>query len=170
MYFKIIGSLCVITSCGAFGFLLASQQRRCMGYLQNLIDTLDRMECELRYRATSLPQLCRVSVNNKFGKIQDIFHSLAEELESQISPDPERCMAYVLGRNTDLDEVIRDALMDFGVNLGKFDLEGQLQGITQTRERCIDRLNTLRQNISQRHRSYQTLGLCAGAALAILFV
>ena len=170
MYTKIIGALCVVIGCGGFGFLLASQQRRCIRYLQNIIEILDRMECELCYRATSLPQLCRVSVNHKRGRIQEIFLSLAEELESQIAPDPERCMASALGRNTDLDEVVSEVLKDLGANLGEFDLEGQLRGLAQTRELCKERLNILTHNKSQRFRSYQTLGLCAGAALAILFI
>lgn len=170
MYSKIIGAVCVMIGCGAFGFLLAFQQRRCMRHLQSLIDTLDRMEWELSYRGTPLPQLCRSSVNQKSGMIQEIFFSLATELESQIAPDPERCMAAVLGRRKDLEEVVSEALMELGSNLGKFDLEGQLRGLNQTKAFCKDRLNALTQNKTQRLRSYQTLGLCAGAAIVILFV
>lgn len=170
MYSKIIGAVCVMIGCGAFGFLLAFQQRRCMRHLQSLIDTLDRMEWELSYRGTPLPQLCRSSVNQKSGMIQEIFFSLATELESQIAPDPERCMASVLGRSKDLEEVVSEALMELGSNLGKFDLEGQLRGLNQTKAFCKDRLNALTQNKTQRLRSYQTLGLCAGAAIVILFV
>lgn len=170
MYSKIIGAVCVMIGCGAFGFLLAFQQRRCMRHLQSLIDTLDRMEWELSYRGTPLPQLCRSSVNQKSGMIQEIFFSLATELESQIAPDPERCMAAVLGRSKDLEEVVSEALMELGSNLGKFDLEGQLRGLNQTKAFCKDRLNALTQNKTQRLRSYQTLGLCAGAAIVILFV
>ena len=168
MYSKVIGAFCVIIGCGAFGFMLASQQRRCMRYLQGLIDTLDRMECELRYRATPLPQLCRVSVNQRSGKIQDIF--LAFALESQIAPDPERCMASVLGMIKNLDDTISEILMDLGGNLGKYDLDGQIRGLSQTRAICLEQLNILTQNKSQRLRSYQTLGLCAGVAIAILFI
>ena len=102
--------------------------------------------------------------------IQEIFFSLATELESQIAPDPERCMASVLGRSKDLEEVVSEALMELGSNLGKFDLEGQLLGLNQTKAFCKDRLNELTQNKTQRLRSYQTLGLCAGAAIVILFV
>lgn len=170
MYTKIIGAICVIIGCGAFGFLLALEQSRCMKCLQSLMDTLDRMEWELSYRATPLPQLCRVSANQKSGKIQEIFLSLATELESQIAPDPERCMASVLGRSKDLDDVVSEALMELGANLGRFDLEGQLRGLNQTRDFCKERLNALTQNKTQRLRSYQTLGLCAGAAIVILFV
>ena len=170
MQLKWIGAVCVIVSCGGFGFLIASQQIRRMRLLQNLIAVLDCMECELRYRCTPLPQLCRVSVHRNHGILWEIFCELAEELESQISPDPERCMASVLDRQEHTDAVVRRILMGFGANLGRFNMEGQLRGLEETRTACQNQLAVLMENKERRLRSYQTLGLCAGAAIAILFV
>ena len=79
-------------------------------------------------------------------------------------------MAAVLEKAENLDDSIRRILEDFGVNLGRFDLEGQLQGIAHSKLSCHDLLERLVRNKDNRIRSYQTLGLCAGAALAILFV
>ena len=170
MYLKWIGAVCVIVSCGGFGFSLASQQIRRMHLLRNLISVLDSMDCELRYRCTPLPQLCRVSVHKNHGILLKIFNALADELESQITPNPERCMASVLDRDESIDIVVRNILMDFGTNLGRYNLEGQLRGLEETRIACQNQLTVLMQNKERRLRSYQTLGLCAGAAIAILFV
>ena len=57
-----------------------------------------------------------------------------------------------------------------GASLGRFDLQGQLQGIESVRAQCRKDLAELEDNRDQRLRSYQTLGLCAGCALAILFL
>ena len=57
-----------------------------------------------------------------------------------------------------------------GSSLGRFDLEGQLQGLESVRIYCREQLDELSKDRDVRLRSYQTLGLCAGAALAILFV
>jgi hypothetical protein len=54
--------------------------------------------------------------------------------------------------------------------MGRFDLEGQLNGLEAVRTRCRDWLDELISGREVRLRNYQTLGLCAGAALVILFI
>lgn len=170
MNFKLIGALCVITSCSCCGFMMASEHIGRIRLLQNLISALDYMECELQYRCTPLPQLCRQASEQTTGKIQKILSLMAEELESQISPNADRCMASALDRLGDMDPMMYQILTDLGKSLGKFDLEGQLQGFDSARAVCRENLSQLVLNKDNRIRSYQTLGLCAGAAVAILFV
>jgi hypothetical protein len=57
-----------------------------------------------------------------------------------------------------------------GTSLGRYDLQGQLNGIESVRIRCRSDLEELERNRDVRLRSYQRLGLCAGCALAILFL
>ena len=57
-----------------------------------------------------------------------------------------------------------------GSSLGRFDLDGQLLGLEAVRVYCQEQLSEMSKDRDVRLRSYQTLGLCAGAALAILFV
>ena len=70
-----------------------------MLYLRQLISVLDYMECELNYRLTPLPQLCnRIAAEHAKG-VGEIFASLAEEMENQISPDIKLCMENALRKN-----------------------------------------------------------------------
>ena len=170
MHIKVLGAICVISGCGAFGFLITANQMRRIRLLQNLIAALDCMGSELQYRCTPLPKLCRVCGQQNQGKIQEIFLDFADELESQLAPDPERCMGYILAQKVNLDMLLKEIMTDFSRNIGKFDLDGQLLGIERTKVLCSEHLDALRLNKDQRFRSYQTLSLCAGAALAILFV
>ncbi len=55
-------------------------------------------------------------------------------------------------------------------SLGKFDLEGQLQGLEAAKADCQRRLQNMEQGKESRLRSYRALGLCGGAALAILLL
>ena len=48
--------------------------------------------------------------------------------------------------------------------------QGQILGLEAVRSHCRSELDALSANQDERLRSYQTLGLCTGAALAILFV
>ena len=82
-------------------------------------------------------------------------------------------VTYLLGGNTGHDRIVRGAFGDNRTGtdqIGRFDLEGQLQGLESVRVYCRDQLDNLAKDRDVRLRSYQTLGLCAGAALAILFV
>ena len=170
MNLKIIGAVCVIVACGSCGFLMASQHLAKIRLFRNLISVLDYMQCELQYRCTYLPQLCRQSGEQVNGKIQEVFLLLADELNEQISPNAYRCMAAVLDKLGATETAWGAILLELGKNLGNFDMAGQLQGLEYARTLCRENLEKLMHNKESRLRSYQTLGLCAGAAIAILFV
>ena len=170
MSLKFIGVLCIVAGCGGCGFLMASQHMMKIRSLRNMLATLGYMECELQYSCTPLPQLCRQAGQRSQGDVQKLFCMLAKELEEQISPDVERCMASVLDRLGGLDTILASIARELGMNFGKFDIPGQLLGLENIRMICREKLEILTQNNDSRLRSYQTLGLCAGAALAILLV
>lgn len=170
MNIRVFGAILVILGCGSFGFMIAAAYRREEQVLQQLLSALDYMQCELQYRLTPLPDLCRQAAANHRGTVRTVFHLLAEELEDQISPDVERCMNVALARLKDIPKLTREVMVMLGRSLGRFDLEGQLNGLEAARQACRRGLDELLKNKTVRLRSYQTLGLCAGAALAILFI
>lgn len=170
MSYKWIGAIMILGSCGGFGFLLAARQLREERTLSSLLNALDYMGCELQYRLTPLPELCRQTGDAVRGRVGQVFHTLSRELENQVSGDVESCMNAALDTVGDLPGHTLSGLSLLGQTLGRFDLEGQLRGIEAVRSHCRQRLKELRENREPRLRSYQTLGLCAGAALAILFI
>ena len=170
MSLKLIGALCIIFACGGAGFSMAATHRREEGALRQLIGVLDHMGCELQYRLTPLPELCRGAAEDASGCIQQVLQSLSGELEAQISPDAASCMRAAVEKAGKLPVSVRKNLLMLGTSLGRFDLQGQLKGIDAVRIQCRTDLDALSQNRDVRLRSYQTLGLCAGCALAILFL
>lgn len=168
MLLKVLGAVLIVAGCGGVGFRIAANHRREECSLRQLICALDFMECELQYRLTPLPQLCRLTAK-EFVQLP-IFEALALELESQISADMERCMASALRRVKNVPHETEQALLQLGKSLGRFDLQGQLRGFEAVRQECRRNLEYLGNNRENRLRSYKTLGLCAGAALAILFI
>lgn len=167
---KWIGAILVIAGCGGFGFLMAAAHRRTEQCLRRLIGALDYMECELQYHLTPLPDLCRQAASESTGEIRELFCALAQELEDQVSPDVQSCMHAAIHKLPALPGQAEDALKELGSSLGRFDLSGQLRGLEAVRATCRRSLEEMSQNREVRLRSYQTLGLCAGAALAILFI
>lgn len=170
MAIKWIGAICVLAACGGFGFQIAATQKREEHSLLQLLRVLDFAECELQYRLTPLPDLCRNAAAECSGALNELFLCLSRELEDQISPNATSCMQAALGRVKNLPTQTGEVLLMLGASLGKFDLGGQIRGIDSVRHECNRRLDALSENQDVRLRSYKTLGLCAGAALVILFI
>lgn len=170
MTVKIIGSALILFACGGFGFKMAAAHKREEKTLRNFICALDFMECELQYRMTALPDLCRQTAAETNGILKKVFYMLAVELEDQVCPDVKSCITAVTAKIKDIPHHTLEALQLLGQSLGRFDLQGQLKGLETVRTECRVKLNHLTHNSENRLRSYQTIGLCAGAALAILLM
>lgn len=170
MQIRLIGAVLIVVGCSAFGFILAAAHRREMKTLRQLIGILDYMECELQYRLTPLPELTRQAAMETSGVLRNVFGRLSNELEDQISPNVANCMHSAMEQEGDIPVVTAQCLCSLGQTLGRFDLQGQLNGLESVRQMCRRKLDTLERNKQTRLRSYQTLGICAGAALAILLI
>lgn len=170
MNYKLIGAICVIVACGGTGFMMAGHYISQIRQLADMLIAIDYMESEIQYRATPLPLLCRQTSEQVSGRLKLVFLTLADELEAQIAPDVALCMASVLDKLSITQKMMRSVLTGLGNNLGKFDMSGQLRALQNSHNICSDKLKQLQKEREGRIRSYQTLGLCAGAAIAILFV
>lgn len=170
MGLKWFGAILIVVGCGGFGFSMAASHKREEGTLRQLIRVLNFMECELQYRLTPLPELCRQAGKDTKGSLKEVLLNLARELEWQASADVSGCMRAALKRSHELPRHTRDIFMQLGHTLGRFDLPGQLKGLEEVRAVCRCEMEEMGKNRDSRLRGYQTLGLCAGAALAILFL
>lgn len=170
MTVKLFGAFLIILGCGGFGFSITAAWKREETALRQLIGALDYMQCELQYRMTPLPDLCRLAAAENQNRIGKFFGILSTELESQISPDVSSCVHAALCCVPDLPKRVIKAFEIMGMSLGRFDAEGQVRGLESVRAFCRSELDAMGVNREARLRSYQTLGLCMGAALAILFV
>ncbi len=170
MNLKWLGAALILSGCTLAGLTVSAAYRREERDLQQFISALDFMACELQYRRSPLPELCMQAGSERSGCIARLFSNLAKELESQVSPDVQSCLAIAAATSGNLSARIQEAVCILGSSLGRFDLEGQLLGLDAVRNYCRGQLEEMAHGREARLRSYQTLGICAGAALAILFV
>lgn len=166
---RLIGACCILTGCGGFGFAMAAASRREEAELRSLLSALEFMSCELSYRMTPLPALCRGAAQGKRGRVATFFLELAKALEQQTAPDVQVCVFELLNV-LEPSKALRQLLSELGSTLGRFDLPGQLRGLESAIRSTESALRHIRDGATDRRRSYQTLGLCAGAAMAILFL
>ena len=165
-----MGAVFVLVSCGGFGAGIAGGYRRRERLLRQLMNVLENMEAELGYHLIALPELTKQAARDAGGILRDVFLNLTRELSWQAQPDASGCMYAAMEQCHDLPSCLRRPLAQLGQTLGRFDLEGQIQGLEAARDTCRRELSRLEKNRDVRLRSYQTLGLCAGAALVILFL
>lgn len=160
--FVIVGFLCVC-------YMLSVSNKRTTTMLKHLYVALEYMEYELQYRQSPLPELLRRSAINE-GQIKAFFHSLADEIESQIAPDVEYCVVATLGKFKNFPEIIDVIIRRFSKCIGRFDLENQIKGLTSMRKDCAIALEKYTMNQGRRLYSYQALALCIGAGLVVVLL
>ena len=170
MDYKWIGAVLIVAGCGGFGFSLSAEHRREEKSLRKLIALLDFMACELQYRMTPLPELCAAAAREVSGPLRQVFLKLSEILEASVSEDVACAMDDALQSAGELPVKTRDNLLAFGRSMGRFDLTGQLSALESVRAGCRRDLEGFTANREVRLRNYQTLGLCAGAAMAIILI
>lgn len=159
----------IILACGGCGFAMVSEQRRQERLLVRLQQALFCMEWELQFRLTPLPELCRQAGKEAAGELGSLLRELADQLDGGTAPEVADCMKAVLRNHRDLPPQLRRLLHQLGRSLGRFDLPGQLEGLKALQKACQREYRSLSENRQERMRSCRTLGLCAGAALVILF-
>ena len=170
MLMRYIGAVLIFASCGSFGFLLAANYRREERCLAELLRLLERMQNELSYRLTPLPQICANIAQTASGCLSMAFKALAGELEGQNAPDAAQCMKNAVKTAKDTPKPVEKLLLLLGDSLGEYDLQGQLNELSAVKCECQSLLEQMRQQQDMRLRSYRTLGLCVGAGLAVLFL
>jgi len=170
MGYKWVGAILIVAGCSGYGFAIAAGKRREERLLLQLMGILQFMEADLKYRLTPLPELCKTAAGETKGLLRIVFMNLYRELSWQKLPDAGSCMYAAIQRSGEIPKKVRRLLVQLGHTLGRFDLPGQLDGIHAVRMRCEEALAVIRKNRDERLRSYQTLGVCAGAALAVILI
>lgn len=166
---RFVGAALLVAGCSGFGFCIAAAHRREAAMLRRLIRALQEMEWELKYRMTELPELCAVAADAAGGRLKDIFLQLQKRLDGREVVHISGCLNGILNE-TELPRAVRRNMKQLGASLGRYDLEGQLQGLTAVRCQCRHDLKALENGSADRLKSYQTLAVCTGTALAILFL
>ena len=170
MALKLLGALCILIACGGYGCHLAWQYQSDKRMLRHVIGVLDFIENELQFRQTPLPELCRISAEECAGPISTVLRQLALELDSRTMPDAKSCMQKILSSHRDIPPHTMESLTLLGSHLGNFDLAGQVRCLDSVRNACSRALEKLTDEKHMNDRHYRTLGLCAGAALIIVFI
>ena len=168
---KVLGALLITICCGWFGFSLSIAHKKEERNLRQLISSLEYIQCEIQYRLSSLPELCAQTANIcEKGAVRDFFIALQEELNQQVSAEVQPCLLAALDNTPKMTPKTKQCILEMAKDLGKFDIDGQLSALESSRILCKEQLEKHCLGKDEQRRSYQTLGICAGAALVIVLI
>lgn len=167
---KLFGAIFTIVGCCGVGLAMGRNHARATRSLEQLAKSLEWMAWELNCRMPPLAQLCRRTGQNSTGEVARVFEQLSTELDAQLTPDVSACMAAALEAVPRVPAITAEHFMNLGQVLGQFDLDGQVASLEAAASLCKRDLEALGRNQQLRLRNYQTLGLCLGVALVILFL
>ena len=170
MTIRILGAILIFVSCGGFGIRITTGFRNSIKEMRQLIMILTMMESELAYRRLPLEPLCRSLSTKCSGCISVALLHLADALERNNEPDVAGCIHYAIDKTRHMPDLIKDGFKLLGATLGTLDAEEQIKQISFAKSECQNLLQLYTQTKQPHIQSCQTLGLCAGAAMAILLM
>ena len=152
------------------GYLIGRKQRHHATLMREYIRAIDYITQELQYRRNSLVDMFDQASAFIGGIIGDFFHVLSIELEKQVAPNIQICIDAALSQTKEIPTSVSQGITLLRGTLGCFDLDGQISELEKVREECKIILQRYVSNQDVRIRNCQTLALCAGAAIIIVFI
>ena len=169
---KLIGLSLILAASGAVGAGLAGTVRRQQAQTLALIDALLRIRHELQYRLTPLPELFAALGEGTEPVTAAFFRGCAAMMEADRALPPQLVLGRAMEQTTSLQwsARTRETVRNLAFSLGKFDLGGQVRAIELALERLRAELAEVQAGSRARCRSYETIGICAGLALAVILL
>ena len=165
---KTLGILMVIAGASGTGFSMALNVHRTSELLQQLLAALELMRNEIACRQTPLPVLMRRLQGAISGPAADFFGRTASEPERRQAGSVSSVFRRQASNTPAFSPGVRQVLLQLGAGLGQYDAASQLRSVELAEARLRSQLEILRSQQQGRVKSYCTLGVCAGLALAIL--
>lgn len=169
---KMIGLSMILAASSAMGLRLAATAKRQQTQTLALIDAILRLRHELQCSLTPLPQAFSLLSRSENREIGAFFGNIATRVQCAdgcaVGFACRRALTKTAGLC--LPEAARQALISLFDTLGKYDLEGNLQALDLALSRLREQARTLRDQVRGRCRTYLTLGVCTGLAVAVILL
>ena len=173
MYIKIFGSIFLLTSAAAIGYLKADELKervRCLSALKRMMILL---QGELRFHRATLSEAFE-NVSERAEKPFDVFFGeLADELENRHSGGfltVWNAMTDKLMTGEGFKKEDKVLLEQLGNSLGYLDLTMQTENLNLAILQTDDAIMNAKEQLEVKGKLYQTMGVTAGAFLTLLII
>ena len=169
MIIRMLGAVLTLLSGIIFAMNITKEHREKEDCFEELLMILEHFVWELQTNQPTLAICCQAASQCGKGQIGKLFSSLAQYLAQGGEASPSICMERVFHAHP-IPTSVRERLSQLADTLGRYDLCAQISGIQAVQELCRRDLQALALERSKTVKSCQALGICTGAALAILLL
>jgi len=168
---KLIGTLCILFSGTMFGFMQAMQLARRPRQIRQMIQALQRLETEILYGFTPLPDALRSISRPLSAPLAHMLCSAAERLSDSSGSSTEEIWREVLQsgwKHTSMKLTEQEALLQLGLTLGISDREDQIKHLRLTVGQLQAEESTAWEEQKRYEKMWKSLGLLTSALIVIL--
>lgn len=161
----------IIISGAGFGFTLSRELTGRKQDLEMLLRMIILLKGEIRYGNTSLYDALTGAAGKLEGKYREFFILTAKEMQKK-KGEPfgvifRRCAQECLG-SLGFTKEEKEKLYSLGDRLGYLGLEMQMKQLELLEEEIQGSIKELQEDLSERKKVYQSLGILLGLFLAVL--
>lgn len=169
---KLIGVLFVVLSAASVGFRFSYAVKQRCDLIGQLQVALRLLKSEISNHGTPLPEAFAVLAAATRGNVALYFSTAAKQMDQKrwMTPADSLVMAEDHLRELPANDPVRRILKELANGLGRLSWDNQLHSIDCAMVRLEEMRRIAEQDRTIRCRTYRTLGLCAGLALAILLI
>ncbi|MCP3773336.1 stage III sporulation protein SpoIIIAB [Paenibacillus sp. MZ04-78.2] len=168
---KLLGAMLILLAGTLFGFYQASQLSRRPRQIAELIRMLQRLETEIVYGFTPLPDALRRAARADDSPVGALFAAAAEELGKPGGRSVQAVWELMVSRGwktTSMKAAERDILLHLGSTLGLTDRDDQVKHLRLAVSSLQGEADIARDERERYERMWKSLGLLMGALVVIL--
>ncbi len=173
MYLKIIGSLFLMSSTAAIGFIKAEELNERVKNLMELKRMMGLLQGELRFRRAALPE----AFWNVSERVEKPFEGFLKEVSDKLEKrEPEgfdeiwNAACVRLLRNEGFQKTDGQLFEILGSSMGYLDLTMQMETIQLAMQQTEEAIEKAKEQQEQKGKLYRTMGVSLGALLTLLMV
>lgn len=165
---KLAGVIFILASAWSVGCRFSSAMRSRCELVKRFMDALQILRNELSFLGTPLSDAFRAVAASSVGYWGQVFEDMASRMERERWLTPATAAEEAVASIK--DEPASHIMVELAAKLGSYDLEAQLCGIDCALDTARSLLRELEEEKKIRSKTYKTLSICTGAAIAILLI
>lgn len=173
MYMKMLGSLFLMSSTTAIGFLKAEELRERVKKLQELKRMMGLLQGELRFHRSELAE----AFGNVSKRVYEPFGTFLKNMEEGLEQHQAESFE-ILWKQCSRKLILEGGFWEkdlqpmdiLGSGLGYLDLTMQMETLNQALLGTEEKIREAKEQLKNKEKLYQTMGITAGALLTLLIV
>lgn len=168
---KMVGLLLIVLTGVCAGLYSSTELSRRASSLERIGRLIEYIETQIRYTAAPVKEIIAKTASvEEFGALSFLQTACAGVQNGERPDTAWRGAVQSEGENCGFNATDRELLFDFGAELGKSDVEGQLSHCESFHRLFEDRLQSARSDVRIKGKLYVTLGVTAGLGVALLLL